>query len=282
MELQKVQLKFGIASEDDVHLIHDTTTSSFPHNSVLPKSSISAENVNLAPNLSTYPANKDADAFDSYIPMPSIEHEHFKQELATTNTSERSLHEKPVLQGAAFTTANDQLEQPGSSDVEKLFTSHENVQYKPDQVTSTLPEGNGNPIPCEKESLAKENVIPAPKPSTSKMSDCEQKYKKLTGETTYSTNRRGPSNKSAELSREAELKLFTIQDQLLESIKKGEYKMLIAPSDLVDFGGQRSFDMTHQLFIQSKGSFVLMVDGRYNFDIKLKEYPHGNITSACK
>ena len=46
-----------------------------------------------------------------------------------------------------------------------------------------------------------------------------------------------------------------------EKIRKGTYEIEIAPSDLVDFGGQRSFDMTHQLFMRHKGTFVLMFNG---------------------
>ena len=50
-----------------------------------------------------------------------------------------------------------------------------------------------------------------------------------------------------------------------EKIRKGTYEIEIAPSDLVDFGGQRSFDMTHQLFMQHKGTFVLMFNGKIYF-----------------
>lgn len=74
----------------------------------------------------------------------------------------------------------------------------------------------------------------------------------------------------------------SIQDDLLEKIKTEAYRMNIAPSDLVDFGGQRSFDMTHQLFIQQKGTFILMFDGLRGLDTKLVEYPQGDVTAACK
>jgi hypothetical protein len=50
---------------------------------------------------------------------------------------------------------------------------------------------------------------------------------------------------------------ITIHEDIKEELRKGNYKVNIAPSDLVDFGGQRSFDMTHQLFIQHKGEFIL-------------------------
>ncbi|CAG2190447.1 unnamed protein product [Mytilus edulis] len=71
----------------------------------------------------------------------------------------------------------------------------------------------------------------------------------------------------------------SIQSDVLQEIRHGKYKIRVAPSDLVDFGGQRSFDMTHQLFIQHKGTFVLMFDGRYGLHSPLKEYPQGDITA---
>ncbi|CAG2211889.1 unnamed protein product [Mytilus edulis] len=44
----------------------------------------------------------------------------------------------------------------------------------------------------------------------------------------------------------------SIKSDVLQEIRDGRFKTRVAPSDLVDFGGQRSFDMTHQLFIQHK------------------------------
>lgn len=74
----------------------------------------------------------------------------------------------------------------------------------------------------------------------------------------------------------------SIQSDVLQEIRDGTYMIRVAPSDLVDFGGQRSFDMTHQLFIQHKGTFVLMFDGRYGLHSPLKEYPQGDITAKGK
>lgn len=74
---------------------------------------------------------------------------------------------------------------------------------------------------------------------------------------------------------------ISIHKDVLKELKDGKYKMEIAPSDLVDFGGQRSFDMTHQLFIQHKGTFVLMFDGSIGLYKPLKEYPQGIFTAAC-
>jgi hypothetical protein len=48
-----------------------------------------------------------------------------------------------------------------------------------------------------------------------------------------------------------------------------------------DFGGQRSFDMTHQLFMRHKGVFVLMFNGRIDFSVPLDEYKQGE-TTECK
>jgi hypothetical protein len=71
--------------------------------------------------------------------------------------------------------------------------------------------------------------------------------------------------------------LTTIQDE----IRKGTYKIEIAPSDLVDFGGHRSFDMTHQLFMRHKGTFVLMFNGKIGFLDHLEEYKQEE-TTECK
>ena len=80
--------------------------------------------------------------------------------------------------------------------------------------------------------------------------------------------------KEHKLTEEEEMNLkLNIHEDILEEIRSGNYKMEIAPSDLIDFGGQRSYDMTHQLFIRQKGSFAVMFDGRFNLDEILKEYP---------
>ena len=71
-----------------------------------------------------------------------------------------------------------------------------------------------------------------------------------------------------------------IIDTILEKIKNRTYEIDIAPSDLVDFGGQRSFDMTHQLFMRKKGTFVLMFNGTIDLSIKLTK-DEGE-TTECK
>ena len=75
---------------------------------------------------------------------------------------------------------------------------------------------------------------------------------------------------------------ITIHEDIKEELRKGNYKVNIAPSDLIDFGGQKSFDMTHQLFIQHKGEYILMFNGRFDFRDPLPEYPQGDVTTECK
>ena len=72
---------------------------------------------------------------------------------------------------------------------------------------------------------------------------------------------------------------FIIAD-MQEKIRNGTYEIQIAPSDLVDFGGQRSFDMTHQLFMRHKGTFVLMFNGTIDLSMKLTN-DEGE-TTECK
>ena len=74
----------------------------------------------------------------------------------------------------------------------------------------------------------------------------------------------------------------TIHEDIKVELRKGNYKVNIAPSDLVDFGGQKSFDMTHQLFIQHKGEFILMFNGKFDLCDPLLEYPQGDVTTECK
>lgn len=73
-----------------------------------------------------------------------------------------------------------------------------------------------------------------------------------------------------------------LQADILDEVKNGQYRIDVAPSDLVDFGGQKSYDMTHQLFIQHGGSFVLLFDARFGLHENLQEYPQGDINAACK
>ncbi|VDI61845.1 Hypothetical predicted protein, partial [Mytilus galloprovincialis] len=74
----------------------------------------------------------------------------------------------------------------------------------------------------------------------------------------------------------------SIQQDMFNKIKKISYIMNTAPCDLVDFGGQKSFDMTHQLFIQHRGTFILMFDGSKGLDNVLEEYEPGKVTAASK
>ena len=70
--------------------------------------------------------------------------------------------------------------------------------------------------------------------------------------------RRG-SNTQPQAQQMSRQSYIIIHNAIKEELKKGYYKVNIAPSDLVDFGGQRSFDMTHQLFIQRKGEIYFDV-----------------------
>jgi hypothetical protein len=93
---------------------------------------------------------------------------------------------------------------------------------------------------------------------------------------------KGLSKAQSQVQKMSKRSYFTIHENIKDELRKENYKVNIAPSDLVDFGGQKSFDMTHQLFIQHKGEYVLMFDGRYNFCDPLPEYPQGDVTTECK
>lgn len=72
----------------------------------------------------------------------------------------------------------------------------------------------------------------------------------------------------------------TLHKSILDEIRNGEYDLEIAPSDVVDFGGQKAFDMTHQLFILQEGTVLLLFDGSKDLNEPLLEYSGKNISSA--
>ncbi|VDI27827.1 Hypothetical predicted protein, partial [Mytilus galloprovincialis] len=84
---------------------------------------------------------------------------------------------------------------------------------------------------------------------------------------------------SISLPKMKKIEAYAVHDDILNEVKSGQYKMKIAPSDLVDFGGQRSYDMTHQLFVQHGGTFVVMFDGSRDFHEPLREYTTGDISN---
>ncbi|XP_063413910.1 uncharacterized protein LOC134696182 [Mytilus trossulus] len=52
-----------------------------------------------------------------------------------------------------------------------------------------------------------------------------------------------------------------IHELMIKAVKEGKYKQKIVPIDIWDFGGQKDYHMTHQLFITSRGIFILMFNG---------------------
>lgn len=48
---------------------------------------------------------------------------------------------------------------------------------------------------------------------------------------------------------------------ICKAVEEGKYKQMVVPIDIWDFGGQKDYYMTHQLFITSRGIFVLMFNG---------------------
>ncbi|CAC5399856.1 unnamed protein product [Mytilus coruscus] len=52
-----------------------------------------------------------------------------------------------------------------------------------------------------------------------------------------------------------------IHELIVKAVQEGKYKQKILPIDIWDLGGQKDYYMTHQLFITSRGIFVLMFNG---------------------
>lgn len=59
---------------------------------------------------------------------------------------------------------------------------------------------------------------------------------------------------------------------LRSECNKGNYEMVIVPIDLWDFGGQKVYQMTHQLFITSRGTFLLIFNGSRDIQEYIPDY----------
>ncbi|CAG2193013.1 unnamed protein product [Mytilus edulis] len=52
----------------------------------------------------------------------------------------------------------------------------------------------------------------------------------------------------------------------------GQYEMVVVPIDLWDFGGQKIYHLTHQLFVTSRGTFLLIFNGSRDIHENIPEY----------
>ena len=146
-----------------------------------------------------------------------------------------------------------------------LSKDRENVQPQDSEKGNIIPKTHT--IPQRKEISLSTSTAPTPTlvPGTGK----------------DDVNITDPFRQQSQILKVSKQNYTTIQEDIKQEIRKGKYKIEIAPSDLVDFGGQRSFDMTHQLFMRHKGAFVLMFNGRIDFSVPLDEYKQGE-TTECK
>ncbi|VDI26119.1 Hypothetical predicted protein [Mytilus galloprovincialis] len=66
------------------------------------------------------------------------------------------------------------------------------------------------------------------------------------------------------------------EEDIIELVRsqchKGHYEMVIVPIDLWDFGGQKIYHMTHQLFITSRGTFLLIFNGSKDIHDEIPDY----------
>ncbi|XP_076088739.1 uncharacterized protein LOC143059137 [Mytilus galloprovincialis] len=77
-----------------------------------------------------------------------------------------------------------------------------------------------------------------------------------------------------EKSREKILTNDEILNLVLSAVKDGEYKMKLVPIDLWDFGGQKIYYMTHQLFISSRGIFIIIFNGSKEIHKEMSDLSH--------
>ncbi|XP_071140776.1 uncharacterized protein [Mytilus edulis] len=61
---------------------------------------------------------------------------------------------------------------------------------------------------------------------------------------------------------------WKLKNLIFQAIKEGKYKQNLVFFDIWDFGGQKEFYMTHQLFITSRGLFVLMFNACHSLHLE--------------
>ena len=162
------------------------------------------------------------------------------------------------------------------------------LRGQPDMKQEKHPSNYGESLPKRRKIMT---PPPAPKKKMTSEKHSAAESKAMLSEKTDTELVKGTRNKDTDkgLSKPqlhaqkiSKQSYITIHEDIKEELKKGNYKVNIAPSDLVDFGGQKSFDMTHQLFIQRKGEFILMFNGIFDLCEPLREYPQGDVTTGCK
>ncbi|XP_063438361.1 uncharacterized protein LOC134719286 [Mytilus trossulus] len=87
----------------------------------------------------------------------------------------------------------------------------------------------------------------------------------------------GRSAKMDETNRDENLTVIDMSEEaIIELVRSqctlGQYEMVIVPIDLWDFGGQKIYHMTHQLFITSRGTFLLIFNGSRDIHEDIPDY----------
>ena len=162
------------------------------------------------------------------------------------------------------------------------------LRGQPDMKKEKHPSKYGKSVPkIEKKSrpppAAKEEIASKKHPAAkSKVILSEKTDTALVKGARNKDTHKGLSKPQSQTQKMSKQSYITIHKDIKEELRKANYKVHIAPSDLVDFGGQTSFDMTHQLFIQRKGEFILMSNGIFYLCDPLPEYKEGDVTTECK
>ncbi|VDI68002.1 Hypothetical predicted protein, partial [Mytilus galloprovincialis] len=87
----------------------------------------------------------------------------------------------------------------------------------------------------------------------------------------------GRSANMEETNRDENLTVIDMsEEEIIELVRSqctlGQYEMVIVPIDLWDFGGQKIYHMTHQLFITSRGTFLLIFNGSRGVHEDIPDY----------
>ena len=87
----------------------------------------------------------------------------------------------------------------------------------------------------------------------------------------------GISAKMDEVKREEHVTTIDMsEEEIIKLVRSqctlGQYEMVVVPIDLWDFGGQKIYHLTHQLFVTSRGTFLLIFNGSRDIHEDIPEY----------
>ncbi|XP_052096542.1 uncharacterized protein LOC127731746 [Mytilus californianus] len=192
-------------------------------------------------------------------------------------TVQSLLRSKEVTATAGAVKSVDDIEDPGAVKHSEETKNQDDVTSIPDAGAITQSRDMSNPG-----ALNSQDNIPRAVKKKSKL----QAFLDLPNRIQKAFKGKTPSNietpddtraKMEDTKRDENLTAIDMSEQdIIKLVRsqchKGDYEMVIVPIDLWDFGGQKIYHMTHQLFVTSRGTFLLIFNGSKDIHEDIPDY----------